>query len=78
MFTFESFSFSGDKFYHENTEVPLSLPGLTLLKGINFDGDPDARTDKNIAGHAASNGTGKTRLMQILEGFIFGRNPRGH
>lgn len=78
MFTFESFSFSGDKFYHENTEVPLSLPGLTLLKGINFDGDPDARTDKNTAGHAASNGTGKTRLMQILEGFIFGRNPRGH
>jgi len=66
MIEFESFEFSGDKFYQVPTQMPLALPGLTLLRGKNLDAKGNA-----------SNGTGKTRLVQILEGFIYGRNPRG-
>ena len=66
MIEFESFEFTGDRFYQKLTQVPLALPGLTLLRGKNLD-----------AVGSASNGTGKSRLIQILEGFLYGRNPRG-
>lgn len=70
MLEFESFEFSGDRFYQTATRMPLDLYGLTLLKGKNLDGSPD--------GKSTSNGTGKTRLIQILEGFLYGKNPRGN
>lgn len=72
MFTFESFTFSGDKFYRDQTEIMFSdLVGLTLLKGRNLDGGSEE--DKS----GVSNGTGKTRLIQLLEGFIFAKTQRG-
>jgi DNA repair exonuclease SbcCD ATPase subunit len=72
MIRFKYFSFNGDMFYQEPTVIPFEHYGLTLFKGKNFDGMP---TDKS---HPTSNGTGKTRLVQILEGFIYGKNPRGN
>ena len=69
MIEFDSFEFSGDRFYQKDTQVPLALSGLALLKGKNLDGE---------TGGKSSNGTGKTRLVQILEGFIYGKNPRGN
>lgn len=70
MIEFESFDFSGDQFYQKNTSVPFDVSGLTLLRGKNLDSSEEGRT--------TSNGTGKSRLPQILEGFIFGKNPRGN
>ena len=70
MLEFESFEFAGDRFYQKATSMPLDLLGLTLLKGKNYDGSTD--------GKATSNGTGKSRLVHILEGFIYGKNPRGN
>ena len=72
MIRFKYFSFHNDMFYQEPTVVPCEHYGLTLFKGKNCDGMP---TEKSLS---TSNGTGKTRLVQILEGFIFGKNPRGN
>ena len=68
MLEFLDFTFSGDKFYQETTTVPLSLAGLTLLRGKNYDASDVGK---------ASNGTGKTRLIELLASFIYGRGPRG-
>lgn len=68
MIDFLSFTFTGDKFYQEETTVPLSQSGLTLLRGKNFDASKDGK---------ASNGTGKTRLIELLASFIYGRGARG-
>jgi DNA repair exonuclease SbcCD ATPase subunit len=62
-----SFTFSGDKFYRDRTVVPTGTAGLAFLCGKNHDGSTD-----NL-----SNGAGKTRLFQVLEGFIFGTTDRG-
>jgi len=63
-----SFTFSGDHFYEKETKM-VFLPGITLLRGINHDaGDGDNH----------SNGTGKTRLPQILSSYIFNDSDRGN
>lgn len=72
MIRFISFKFQGDKFYEADTVMPLGTPGLTLLRGVNF----DAQCGDDLLTQP-SNGTGKTRLMQILEGFIYGKTARG-
>lgn len=75
MIRFLSFSFVADKFYQQKTTIPLGTPGLTLFRGANYDAvskdDPDPT-------NTPSNGTGKTRLGQLLEGFIFGKTARGN
>ncbi len=71
MLEFIDFSFSKDKFYQSDTNLPLFLRGITLLKGKNYD-------VVDYASGVSSNGTGKTRLPQILEGYIYGKNPRGN
>jgi DNA repair exonuclease SbcCD ATPase subunit len=63
----ESFRFSNDLFYEEETTLTFR-PGITLLRGINYDAGV---TEDN------SNGTGKTRLVQLLSGFIFNDSDRG-
>lgn len=72
MIRFKYFSFAQDMFYQEPTLIPCENYGLTLFKGKNFDGMP---TEKSLP---TSNGAGKTRLVQVLEGFIFGKNARGN
>ena len=70
MLEFLSFEFEKDLFYREKTVVPLDIGGITLLKGHNY--------DASIDGKSTSNASGKSRLMQIMEGFIYGKNPRGN
>jgi len=72
MIRFISFKFQGDKFYQADTVMPLGTPGLTLLRGVNY----DAQRGEDLLTQP-SNGTGKTRLIQILEGFIYGKTARG-
>lgn len=69
MIEFLDFEFDGDRFYHKNTLVPFTNTGLTLLRGKNFDASPDGK---------ASNGTGKTRLIELLVAFVTGKSPRGN
>jgi hypothetical protein len=69
MLEFLSFDFENDFFYQKKTIVPLDHTGITFLRGRNFDASPEGD---------ASNGTGKSRLLQIFEGFLFGKNPRGN
>ena len=64
-----SFKFRGDTFYQKETVVPLNQPGLTLFVGNNLDGD--------VPSGMLSNGTGKTRLIQLLQSFIYGSSDRG-
>lgn len=69
MINLKFFKFRGDHFYRDVTFVPLNIPGITFFKGINLDaGNSDEY----------SNGTGKTRLPQILSSFIYGGSERGH
>jgi hypothetical protein len=74
MVEFESFEFQGARFYEKKTVVPLDQRGLTFFKGQNLDGMPEGHAGKKVT---TSNGTGKTWLVQLLEGFIFGKNARG-
>jgi len=69
MIEFLDFEFEGDRFYEKKTLVPFSHNGLTLLRGKNFDASADGK---------ASNGTGKTRLIELLVAFITGKSPRGN
>lgn len=73
MIEFEYFKFSGDRFYVQHTSMPLNAPGITLLRGINYDA-------QQSSGDALdnSNGVGKSRAIQLLEAFIFGSSARGH
>lgn len=68
MITLHSLKFQGDRFYQEPTELPCGMTGMVLLRGVNRDADRPG----------VSNGSGKTRLTQILQGFIFGATARGH
>ena len=74
MVEFESFEFEGARFYEKKPVVPLDQQGLTFFKGQNLDGMPDGHTGRKVT---TSNGTAKTWLVQLLEGFIFGKNARG-
>jgi len=69
MLEFLDFEFEGDRFYEKKTLVPFTTNGLTLLRGKNFDASSDGK---------ASNGTGKTRLIELLVAFITGKSPRGN
>lgn len=73
MIELEYFKFKGDHFYVNYTEMPLNTPGLTFFRGQNLDAKQDGAESS-----ASSNGTGKSRLVQLLEGFIFGSSSRGH
>ena len=68
MIVLHGLKFHGDRFYREPTEIPCGMSGMVLLRGINRDAE--------VPG--VSNGSGKTRLTQILQGFIFGVTARGH
>lgn len=72
MIVFHQFRFKGDLFFEKPTMVPLSTSGLTYLRGVNHDGMFGAGSE----GNEVSNGAGKTRLFQLLEGFIYGKNDR--
>lgn len=69
MIEFLDFELKGDRFYEAKTLVPFTNTGLTLLRGKNFDASADG---------SASNGTGKTRLLELFVGFITGKSPRGN
>jgi len=69
MIEFLDFEFEGDRFYHKNTLVPFTNNGLTLLRGKNYDASADGK---------ASNGSGKTRLIELFVSFITGKSPRGN
>jgi len=69
MIEFLDFEFEGDRFYEKKTLVPFTQNGLTLLRGKNFDASVDGK---------ASNGTGKTRLVELLVAFVTGKSPRGN
>ncbi len=69
MIEFLEFKFSGDTFYTQETTLPLSKKGLILLRGKNYDASNE--------GHYTSNGAGKTRLIEMLPSFIYGRSARG-
>jgi len=65
----ESFTFKGDLIWQEQTTVPLNLPGISLVLGRNHDA---GATDED------SNGSGKTRLFQILSAYIYNTSDRGN
>lgn len=67
MIEIENFKFSNDMFYQGETVVPI-LKGVTLFCGINY----DAGSTENH-----SNGTGKTRIPQLLSSFIYNKSERG-
>lgn len=67
MIEFNSFTFSGDAFYEDETR--LTFPkGISLLRGINYDAGPSKEN---------SNGAGKTRIPQLLKAFIHNDCDRG-
>jgi DNA repair exonuclease SbcCD ATPase subunit len=67
---FISFEFENDLFYRKKTTAPLDTGGITLVKGYNYDASED--------GNTTSNGSGKSRIFHVLEGFLYGKNPRGN
>jgi len=64
---FNSFTFSGDTFYEDETRV-IFPKGISLLRGINYDAGPSKEN---------SNGAGKTRIPQLLKAFIHNDCDRG-
>lgn len=67
MIEFNSFTFSGDAFYEDETRV-IFPKGISLLRGINYDAGPSKEN---------SNGAGKTRIPQLLKAFIHNDCDRG-
>ena len=68
MTVLKSFKFSEDLFFQDETFLPLDKMDLALLVGNNRDGQTPG----------LSNGAGKTRLIQLLQAFIYGSCERGN